>query len=193
MLSTLLNQNPLFVFALEIEAAAAFEDTRNSFVGIGKLSAAYKLMKAIADERPGIIVNLGSAGSTSFDRGIVVCCTKFVQRDMDVRPLGYAKFETPFSGELPVLEYGLQAAGLPLGICGTGDSFEIAHVNTEYDVIDMEAYPLAYIAKRENIPFLCLKYISDGANGAAAEDWLASVHHAATELRRNIEILRAAE
>lgn len=43
----------------------------------------------------------------------------------------------------------------------------------------MEAYALALIAKKENIPFLCLKYISDGANGDAADDWTIHVHNAA--------------
>lgn len=190
MLKNLLNQKPLFVFALEIEAASAFEDCNNAFVGIGKVLAGYNLMKRIEIERPGIIVNLGSAGSTAFPRGSVVNCTKFIQRDMDVRALGYKKFETPFSGQDPVLEYGLSIPDLPQGTCGTGDFFETSHVNTEYDVIDMEAYPIALIAKKENIPFLCLKYISDGADGAAAEDWLVSVHNASIALRREIDLIR---
>lgn len=189
-MQALLNQNPLFVFALEIEAAAAFENCNNAFVGIGKVQATYNLMKRISVEKPSIVVNLGSAGSTQFPRGSVINCTKFIQRDMDVQPLGYAKFETPFLNEKPILEYGISAPNLTQGICGTGDSFEIAHVNHEYNVIDMEAFPLALLCKNENIPFLCLKYISDGADGAAAEDWLVSVHHAALALRAEIDRLK---
>jgi len=49
----------------------------------------------------------------------------------------------------------------------------------DYNVIDMEAYALAVTAKKENIPFLCLKYISDGADGLAADDWSLNVHKAA--------------
>lgn len=191
MLKNLLNQNPLFVFALEIEAASAFEDCNNAFVGIGKVLAGYNLMKKLESQRPGIVVNLGSAGSTEFTKGSVISCTKFIQRDMDIRALGYRKFETPFSGEEPILEYGFAAPNLQQGICGTGDFFETAHVNTEYNVIDMEAFPLALIAKKENIPFLCLKYISDGADGAAAEDWLVSVHHAAIALRAVVDSLKS--
>lgn len=190
MIKQLLSQNPLFVFALEIEAAAAFEECNTAFVGIGKVSATYNLMKRIGIEKPSVIVNLGSAGSTEFPRGSVVSCTKFIQRDMDVRALGYAKFETPFSSEGPLFEYGIAVEGLPQGVCGTGDSFEVAHLNTEYNVIDMEAFPLALVAKRESIPFLCLKYISDGADGAAAEDWLVAVHHAALVLRSHIDALK---
>jgi adenosylhomocysteine nucleosidase len=143
------------------------------------VNATYELSKAIQQKKPSLIVNLGSAGSNYFQKGEVVCCTKFVQRDMDVRGLGYAQYETPLSGLPPVLEYGLKMEGLHESICGTGDTFEMAHAATIYNVIDMEAYALAMIAMKENIPFLCLKYISDGADGNAAEDWTVQVHKAA--------------
>ena len=169
----------LFSFALASEAADVFEDYNTLITGIGKVNAAYELSKAIQYKRPSLIVNLGSAGSNAFQKGDVVCCTKFVQRDMDVRGLGYAQYETPLSGLPPVLEYGLTMNGLPESICGTGDTFEMAHAATLYNVIDMEAYALALVAMKENIPFLCLKYISDGADGNAAEDWTVLVHKAA--------------
>lgn len=169
----------LFSFALASEAADVFEDFNTLITGIGKVNAAYELSKAIYHKRPSLIVNLGSAGSNYFQKGDVVCCTRFVQRDMDVRGLGYGQYETPLSGLPTVLEYGLKMDGLPESICGTGDTFEMAHAATVYDVIDMEAYVSAMIAMKEKIPFLCLKYISDGADGNAAEDWTVQVHKAA--------------
>ncbi len=184
LIARLLNENPLYVFALDSEAAGVFEEVDPLIVGIGKVNAAYHLAKRIAEQKPGIIVNLGSAGSNAYKRGQVVCCTRFVQRDMDVRALGYGQYETPLSGEAPVLVYGLKADDLPEGICGTGDNFEVGHVSEDYDVIDMEAYPLAWIAKKEKIPFLCLKYISDGADDNAAEEWMVSVHNAAVALKQ---------
>lgn len=177
----------LFTFALASEAAEVFEAHNPLICGIGKVSATYHLMKAIQQERPSLIVNLGSAGSNCFQRGEVVCCTKFIQRDMDVMALGYKRYETPLSGLPPVLEYGLSMDGLQEGICGTGDNFEMAHSATGYNVVDMEAYALALVAMKENIPFLCLKYISDGADDNAAEDWTEQVHHAAVAFR---EVLR---
>lgn len=176
-------KDALFVFALESEAAEEFADCNVLITGIGKVSAAYALTKYIAQHKPAMIINLGSAGSNTFSKGDVVCCTKFIQRDMDVRGLGFQLYETPLSGIAPVLEYGLQVNGLPQGICGTGDSFEMNHAVTDYTVVDMEAYPLALIAQKENIPFLCLKYISDGANGDAADDWNELVHKAAVAFR----------
>lgn len=168
----------LFVFAMEAEAGTAFEGRKKVFTGLGKVNAAFELTKAIHRWRPGLIVNMGSAGSNHFRQGEVVCCTSFVQRDMDVRGLGFARYETPFSGLPPLLAYGLKREGLPEGVCGTGDSFEMNHSVTEYNVVDMEAYALALVAKKEDIPFLCLKYISDGADGSAADDWSVQVHKA---------------
>lgn len=169
----------LFVFAMEAEAGTAFEDRNKVFTGLGKVNAAFALARAIPIHKPRLIVNMGSAGSNHFRQGSVVCCTRFVQRDMDVRGLGFALYETPFSGVPTILEYGLKREGLPEGICGTGDSFEMNHTVTEYNVVDMEAYALALVAMKEGIPFLCLKYISDGADGAAAGDWTVQVHRAA--------------
>jgi adenosylhomocysteine nucleosidase len=169
----------LFVFALEMEAAEVFDGHNKLLTGIGKMNAAYELTKAIHQKKPDLIVNLGSAGSSHFSKGDVICCTQFVQRDMDVRGLGYELYETPFSGIPSILKYGLSMEGLSYGICGTGDNFEMGHSVTDYNVVDMEAYALATIAMKENIPFLCLKYISDGADDNAAEDWTDLVHNAA--------------
>jgi len=191
MIKNLLNQSPLFVFALESEATERFDDMNTLFTGVGKINAAYHLTKAIVQNRPSVIINLGSAGSNTFARGSVICCTKFVQRDMDVTMLGCKQYETPFSGIEPILSYGLTIDSLPQGICGTGDSFEINHTTSVYNVIEMEAYPLAYIAHKEDIPFLCLKYISDGADDNAAEEWQTTVKLAAAELRKAIDEIKS--
>jgi len=185
-ISGLLNGDPLFVFALDMEAAGEFGEFNTLITGAGKVNAAFHLTRQIVKNRPGLIVNLGSAGSNSFNRGEVVCCTGFIQRDMDATGLGFRKYETPFSEEEPVLRYGLKPGGLPEGICGTGDHFETDHSCHEYNLVDMEAYPLAYIAMKEQIPFLCLKYISDGAGDTAAEEWSVQVHHAAEAFKKII-------
>jgi adenosylhomocysteine nucleosidase len=183
-------QNVLFVFALEMEAAEVFKEYNSLFTGIGKVNASYQLTKAIYQNKPDLIVNLGSAGSSSFNKGNVVCCTQFVQRDMDVRGLGYELYETPFSNVPSVLEYGFVMENLSVGICGTGDNFEMKHSESKYNIVDMEGYALATIAMKENIPFLCLKYISDGADDNAAEDWPVLVHKAALAFGEILQISR---
>jgi adenosylhomocysteine nucleosidase len=78
------------------------------FTGIGKVNAAYELTKAIQQQKPSLIINLGTAGSNYFAKGEVICCTRFVQRDMDVRGLGFKLYETPLSGVPPYWCMGLR-------------------------------------------------------------------------------------
>lgn len=179
----------LFTFALASEAASVFDNHNTLITGVGKVNAAYELTKRLSHTKPSLIVNLGSAGSNIFQRGEVVCCTNFVQRDMDVRGLGFALYETPFQDGRIVLEYGEALPDLPLGICGTGDNFEMGHTEKIYNVVDMEAYALAMIAQKENIPFLCLKYITDGADYNAADDWTIQVHNAAMAYGKILNII----
>ena len=177
-------EDTLFVFALDSEAGTAFDHTQKLITGIGKVNAAIELTKAIIEKKPKLIVNLGSAGGIGFHKGEIICCTQFIQRDMDARGLGFKKFETPLSNIPIILENGLKMDNLKEGTCGSGDSFEMNHINTEYNVIDMEAYPLAFIARKENISFLCLKYISDDAGSDAADDWSVQVHLASEAFRK---------
>lgn len=78
----------LFLFALESEATTVFSQYNHLICGIGKVNAVYNLTKTLQESKPKLIVNLGSAGSNYYKKGDIVCCTKFIQRDMDVRGLG---------------------------------------------------------------------------------------------------------
>ena len=49
------------------------------------------------------------------------------------------------------------------------------------DVVDMEAYALAKVCRVHGADFLCVKYVTDGADHAAAADWHDNVHEAAAE------------
>jgi adenosylhomocysteine nucleosidase len=174
--------HPLLVFAMEQESQEVFSGHNLLYTGIGKVNAAYALTKHIAVRRPPLIVNLGTAGSRRHPGGTLINPTSFVQRDMDATLLGFEKFQTPFSSDPVVLEYGDAVSGLTQGICGTGDNFESVEGAGAFDVVDMEAYALALICKRENIPFLCLKYVSDGADENAGGDWNAALHKASEAL-----------
>ena len=176
----------LLTFALEQESQDLFNDYPILYTGVGKIRAAYQLSKYIHKTKPKLVVNLGTAGSSKFDTGSIVHCTQFVQRDMDASPLGFSIGETPFSNEPVLLEHGRKLTSLPHGICGSGDSFDISHNIQRYDVADMEAFALAWICKQEEIDFVCLKYISDGANGNAPKDWSISLKNAANFLKKNL-------
>ncbi len=177
---------PLVVIALEIESQGLFEAAgiRVLYTGLGKVNAALILARKLATlraqgELPSLVVNFGTAGSRNLPTRSVVACRKFVQRDMDVTGLGFALGETPFESIPVTLEFPMAFAHLPEGVCGTGDRFETGEIPVACDVIDMEAYALAKACLYENVRFACAKYISDGADGTAADDWQASLPGAA--------------
>ena len=186
-------KNKLLVMALEQEAFDFFKQENIIFTGIGKINATYNLTKAIQDYKPEIIINLGSAGSSYFKTGELVNCTGFVQRDMDISPLGFEKYLTPFEENLNnnlsnniILKYGERIESLPEAICGTGDSFDVSGnsggLNNIYKLVDMEAYALAKTCMRENIKFICVKFISDGADKQASDQWENSLQEGAKKL-----------
>lgn len=178
---------PLLVFAMKEESQDVFGDYDVLHTQIGKVNATHALTRRIAEDRPALVVNMGTAGSRKHAGGLVINPTQFIQRDMDVTFLGFDKFQTPFSDDPAVLDYGQRLDHLPGGICGTGDNFDATDAANDFDVVDMEAYALALICQRENIPFLCLKYVSDGANDDAGEDWNTALHRAAEALRTALE------
>jgi adenosylhomocysteine nucleosidase len=176
----------LVVMALPLEGRQVFEQSGIPvlYTGVGKVNAALTLMRALpllrtAHRPPPRVVNFGSAGSRRFPTGTVVACTTFHQRDMDVSGLGFEPGVTPFEETPSVLTFPVPFADLPAVSCGTGDSFETGERAARCDVVDMEAYALAKVCHLEAVTFACVKYVSDGADHAAAADWQANHHRAA--------------
>jgi len=155
--------NKLFVAALKEETVGL-----NYFyhVGVGKINATYNLIKLIHEHKPSEVINYGTAGAIKKELSGIVECTKFYQRDMDVRSLLNLKLgETPFDhiNEIINSEEGFS--------CGSGDSFVNKQIEMDLDLVDMEAYALAKVCKLEGINFKCFKYISDNADENATSDW----------------------
>ena len=134
-------------------------------IGVGKINAAYNTLKLIQIHKPKIVINYGTAGAINTKLKGIVECTKFYQRDMDVRGLDFKLGETPFD---KVKEIIISDSGYS---CGTGDSFVNQKIEMEVDVVDMEAYAIAKVCMLENIEFKCFKYISDNADENANNDW----------------------
>ena len=178
----------IVVIALRVESAGVFEAAGVPvlYCGVGKVNAAIALTKELSryaqqgEEMP-LVVNFGSAGSRCFASGTLVACQEFVQRDMDVSGLGFALGVTPYDEAPSSLIFDPVFTHLPAGICGSGDSFATADIEVDCAVIDMEAYALAKVCWHENARFACVKYVTDGADHTAAEDWQRNVHVAADE------------
>jgi len=183
--------DPLVVMALEVESQGLFERAGVPvlFTGLGKVNATFALTRRLAEyrcagQRLPQVINFGTAGSRRFPTGTVVACHAFVQRDMDVSAMGFVRGATPFE-EIPAeLEFPVTFTGLSSGICGTADSFETGDPARLTDVVDMEAYALAKVCWRERVRFACVKFVTDGADHAAATSWQGNLPRAAAEFLR---------
>ena len=162
------------IMALPNESKGLFEQAgvQVHYSGIGKVNAAFKAFDVIQKTGCKTLLNLGSAGSSQFDAHALVEVSTFVQRDMDVSPLGFAVGVTPMDDDHPA-EIHLEAyfSHLKKGICGTGDSFETGIPKVPCDLVDMEGYAIAKVCKKLGVRLISVKYITDGANDTAHLDW----------------------
>jgi adenosylhomocysteine nucleosidase len=190
--------NTLVVVALRAESAGEFEAAGIPvlYCGVGKVNAAIALARALTryalqGQAMPLVLNFGSAGSRRHPTGTLVGCHEFVQRDMDVSGLGFALGVTPYDEAPSCLRFDPVFKHLPPAVCGSGDSFATADTDVDCAVtgmdcavVDMEAYALAKVCWYEKAQFACVKYVSDGADHAAADDWQRNLHKAADEFLR---------
>ena len=98
-----------------------------------------------------------------------------VQFDMDVSPLGFARFETPFDtldDKVTVDSKALSHLGLSQAPCFTSDRFVAGKALPPAPaLVDMEAYALAKTCAYFDVPFAAIKYITDQADAQASDDW----------------------
>ncbi len=178
----------LVVMALAAESDGVFEAAGVPVLscGVGKVNAAIALTRELSRyaqaRRPWpLVVNFGTAGSRVHAAGSMVACHEFIQRDMDVRGLGFALGVTPFDAAPSTLQFAPVFTHLVPAVCGSGDSFATVQTEVECGVVDMEAYALAKACWLMGAAFACAKYVTDGADHGAAADWQNNVHKAAAE------------
>ena len=172
----------LIVSALEVETQGQLEDYRVIHTGVGKVNATLELTKVLQKAylyylppMPKLVINYGTAGSKNLPIGELVCCTKFVQRDMKVTQLGFYEGQTPFESPNSMIVLSTSKFN-PLDkfyVCGTGDNF-VENTKKEslfIQVFAMEAFALAKVCRHYNVPFISFKYITDNANEHSAKDW----------------------
>lgn len=162
------------IMALPNESKGLFEQAgiQVHYSGIGKVNAAFKAFDVIQKTGCKTLLNLGSAGSSQFDKHALVEVTTFVQRDMDVSPLGFKVGVTPMDDDHPA-EIHLESyfQHLEKGTCGTGDSFETGTPKVACHLVDMEGYAIAKVCKKLGVRLISVKYITDGADDTAHLDW----------------------
>ena len=166
----------LLIVALEQELpTTGLADWTILYTGVGKVNAAINLMAALTEKKPDLLINYGTAGAIKTGLADIVEVGQSVQCDMDARPLGIALGATPF--ETGTGRFTLSDSPL---ICGTADRFVTSAPELTCDLVDMELYALAKIAKREQIPLKSFKFISDNADDNSQQDWKNSLPDSAS-------------
>ncbi|UYL08982.1 5'-nucleosidase [Bdellovibrio sp. SKB1291214] len=172
------------LMALPHESQGVFEGENIPvhYTGIGKVNAALTAMDVIHKTKCKVIINLGTAGSSKFKTHDLVEVSSFVQRDMDITPLGFKVGETPFDPIPGVIDLIPYFSELPHGVCSTGDNFETGTPRLPCDLVDMEGYAIAKVCRKMGVQLISLKYITDGADHNAHNDWAANLLPGAKKL-----------
>ena len=109
------------------------------YTGVGKVNATKAIMEHAYHLRNWkyTVVNYGTAAKVSdkVEVGKLYEVTNFIQRDMDVTPLGFQNYETPWGNR----NISFLTTTLDGITCGTGDSFYLhgESKQDDYDIVDM--------------------------------------------------------
>ena len=187
-----LNKKILIVCALEVETQGQLDDYDVLYTGVGKVNATYKLTTHFGKYGSYIpysmVINYGTAGSRKIKKKTLTDCTSFIQRDMDVTGLGFMRGETPFEKDIPFV-IPSKCNFNPIGrnaTCGSGDNFVEDRTQYYGEDVDMEAYALAKVCYTRDVPFISFKYITDGADEQAHEDWEANLASGIVEFKNQV-------
>lgn len=171
---------PLLVVALDEEARHLHVSELPILVtGVGKVCAAAALAALLARQRPSRIINLGTAGALRTGLAGTQVIGRVIQHDFDEATIAELTGEH-FSEPIEL------AADGP--VLGSGDVFvsggpgREALVARGVDLVDMEGYAVARVARTFGLEVMLVKEISDGAGESAAKSWSDNLHDCADRL-----------
>ncbi len=154
--------NILFVASDVAESLAFPKECRFCFTGVGQALAAANLAKAIMEEKPDMVVNVGTVGGVKQEIGSVLEVKQVFNLDQDL-----TAFHMPPATTLGVKHDML--GGLTISddgaILATSSSFssEVTPLMKTLciDICDMEAYAEAVLCKTLGIEFRAFKVVTD--------------------------------
>lgn len=174
--------------------------------GIGKVNAAVGTLTLIECFHPDIIINTGVAGGTGNGASIldVIIADRIAYHDVWCGPgtergqaAGFpARFECPLPLEIR------RSLGAREGLLASGDIFvddpadlqRILALYPDAIAVDMESAAIAQVCALKDVPFVCLRVVSDtpgeGGNMAAYTDfWSAAPERTFESVGRLLQLL----
>jgi len=195
MLKTVGSQSILYVMAADAEYGTHLQARFTPLVcGVGPVESAVNLTRALASDKPDIVISLGSAGSRTLEQAEVFEVASVSYRDMDASPLGFEKGRTPFldlPAELPLTVMG----DVPAKRLSTGANIVsgAAYDGIDADMVDMETFALLRACMTFDVPLVGLRGISDGADDLHHfDDWTQYLHVIDEKLAGAVDRIEAA-
>ncbi len=170
--------------------------------GIGKVNAALCAQLLITEFHCTQILNIGTAGAldNSLKTGDIVISSEVIEHSVDLSPLGYKQGQIP---GMAVLAYPADARLISFaekvaqsfqnlryvkGTIVSGDSFIASNeskdaIHTEFNAlaVEMEGAAIGHVCFLNDIPFVVIRSISDGADTDASESYEAHANELAQE------------
>lgn len=191
----------LFVMAADAEYGPALRSRITPLMtGIGPVEGAVTLTAALSamtgDDRPRLIVSLGSAGSARLEQTGLYQISAVAYRDMDASALGFERGVTPLLDLPAVVDVPHRIPGLPTATLATGASIVsgAGYAPIAQDMVDMETFAHLRAAMRFDIPLIGLRGVSDGAHELTGQmaDWTQYLHIIDEKLAGAVDALRDA-
>lgn len=165
----------LYVYAIEQEYIVLPEyiSADSLMTGIGKSNATFELTRRLCGQPDAydLVLNIGTAGTLHFQVGDILFCNRFMDRDFEkLKDFGLPyRTDSLYDGLWPSYIGG---HSIKEGfMVNTGDDFVTSSEPVEGDAIDMEAYALASVCRRMNVPFVSVKYITDVVGQNSLKHW----------------------
>ncbi|MBV2186057.1 MAG: 5'-methylthioadenosine/S-adenosylhomocysteine nucleosidase [Rhizobium sp.] len=188
----------LFVMAVEAEYGSFLRSRIEPLMtGVGPVEAAISLTRTLAkleeqNERPDLVVSLGSAGSARLEQTEIYQASSVSYRDMDASPLGFEKGRTPFLDLPAALELPLRIPGVPTASLSTGANIVSGSTydTIDTDMVDMETFAVLRTCHAFNLPLIGLRGISDGKQELKhVDDWKEYLHIVDRKLALTVDSL----
>ena len=185
MLREVSGKKLLFVMAADAEYGPHLQSLFTPLMtGVGPVESGVAMGSALArleatEERPNLVVSLGSAGSRALEQTEVYQAVSVCYRDMDCSPLGFPKGITPFLDQPATLPLPLRIPGVKEATLSTGARIISGNVYNEIpeDMVDMETYAVLRACQMFSVPLVALRGISDGkAELRHVGDWTEYLH-----------------
>ena len=195
-MKTVGNAKVLYVMAADPEYGPHLKARFTPLIcGVGPVEAAVNVTRALAADRPDLVVSLGSAGSRMLEQAEVFQVASVSYRDMDASPLGFEKGRTPFLDLPAEVDLPHRIAGIPSVRLSTGANIVsgAAYDAIDADMVDMETFALLRACMAFEVPLIGLRGVSDGAGDLHHyDDWTQYLHVIDEKLADAVDRVEAA-